>query len=361
VNNRKVIFASCRAESLNGNLLYVYKEMVSRNLNLKIKLLLRRYKNTLLGKTLYFFNLIISSYHLATARLFIIDDYYFPVYVIKPRKRTEIIQLWHAAGAFKKFGFSTLGYKDGPSDKYLDEIKIHSNYSKVYVSSANVIPIYAEAFNMDPTKIIPLGVPRTDYFFELDSHEKLKKTFYYKYPMLLKRKLILYAPTFRGKSHDQNSIHVSLDIKLLKDILGEGYALLTHFHPYTQKDVCIDYLNDFVFPMNGKFSIEELMVISDVLVTDYSSIVFDFSLLAKPIAFFADDLKSYQEDRGFYFDYMDFIPGPFFCETSELAAWIKEGCFDQKKVLDFQACFFDEINGNATKRIVNNILENILD
>src|SRR5699024_2225448 len=101
---------------------------------------------------------------ISNARYLIIDDYYLPVYLIKPTKRLKIIQLWHAAGAFKKFGYSTMNSKFGPSSSYLNIIPIHSNYSHVYVSSTHVIPYYAEAFNMSTDRIYSLGTPRIDLF-----------------------------------------------------------------------------------------------------------------------------------------------------------------------------------------------------
>lgn len=357
VNKKRVVFASYRAEKLEGNLYYVYKELQKRTTHYSCRFLFKKYRTSFIGKLDYFFHMLRAGYHLATSRYFFIDDYYFPVYLIKPRKNTEIIQLWHAAGAFKKFGYSTLNQAFGPSKDYLKHVKIHSNYSKVIVSSTEVIPYYSEAFRMPSEQILPLGVPRTDYFFKKDEHRKVKERFYQCYPELMNKKLILYAPTFRGKSHDQETFLFPIDIPQFVQILGEDYALLVHLHPYMKNQVKVDRGNGFIYHITEQFNIQELMVLSDVLVTDYSSVVFDYSLLERPMAFFADDLEEYTKERDFYYHYRSFIPGPFFTETEKLALWIKEGDFDRNIVSEFRKRFFDHADGKASSRIVERLFE----
>src|SRR5699024_5949284 len=101
---------------------------------------------------------------ISNAKYLILDDYYLPIYMIKPTRHLKVIQLWHAAGAFKKFGYSTVGTKFGPNHSYLKVVPVHSHYTHVYVSTENVIQDYAEAFNMSPSHIFPYGIPRADLF-----------------------------------------------------------------------------------------------------------------------------------------------------------------------------------------------------
>lgn len=354
VNEKKVTFASYRIEQLKGNLYFIYNELQRQSDSYSCTFLFKKYHTSILGKADYLLHMLRASYHLATSRYFFIDDYYFPAYVIKPRQRTEIVQLWHAAGAFKKFGYSTVDKEFGPSDHYLKHVKIHSNYSKAMVSSSEVIPYFAEAFNMPSEDILPLGVPRTDYFLWDDEHRRVKKQFYQQYPELSGKKLILYAPTFRGKSHGQETFRTPLDVARLANSLGQDYALLIHVHPYMENSVKVEKPTEgFAYHMSGQFNIQELMVLSDMLITDYSSVVFDFSLLTRPIAFFADDLGEYMKERDFYYDFQSFIPGPFFTNSVSLASWIKNGVFDRKAVVDFRDRFFDYIDGNSSQRIID--------
>ncbi|MGV3467396.1 MAG: CDP-glycerol glycerophosphotransferase family protein, partial [Heyndrickxia sp.] len=146
VNEHKVTFASYRSDKLKDNLSFVFEEMKVQYPDYQYHFVFKKFHSSIKGKIDYFLHLSRAVFEMATSRYFIIDDYYFPVYVVKPRKGTEVIQLWHASGALKKFGLSTVGKPFGPSETYLKHVKIHSNYAKVYVSSSEVIPYYSEAF-----------------------------------------------------------------------------------------------------------------------------------------------------------------------------------------------------------------------
>lgn len=358
VNSHKVTFASYRSENLSGNLLYIFNEIHNYYPQYKVHFLFKKLNSSLIGKMNYVLHMIKSCYELATSKYFIIDDFYFPVYCIKPKKETEIIQLWHAAGAFKKFGYSTIGKSFGPSEEYLKVVKVHSNYSKVYVSSTEIVPHYAEAFHMSSKQVLPLGVPRTDYFYDDAAIMKSKDRFYQAYPQLKGKKILLYAPTFRGKSHYQTRFDFPLDFALMKEKLGNEYALLIHLHPYMMSDVDIQPSEkDFVYLTAGLFDIQELLAISDVLISDYSSVIFDFSLLGKPIAFIANDLEDYMKERDFYYEFKSFIPGPFFSNCKQLIDWIVAGEFDLDKVVAFRNRFFDITDGKASQRIVRDLLK----
>ncbi len=353
VNKDKVTFASYRSEHLSGNLLYLSEEMKRSYPDKKYVYLLRKFRGGIWGKLAYFTHLIKATYNLATSARYIIDDFYIPAYFIKPRKGTEVIQIWHAAGIFKKFGLSTVGKPFGPSAEYLKHVRVHSNYSRLYVSSSEVIPYYAEAFGMDEKRIFPLGLPRTDYFFR--SHrDSLVDRFYSQYPDLKEKKLILYAPTYRGRSHDQGTFKCPIDFNMLEEKLGNEYAVLIHLHPYMKVPDMSDHR--FVYHFLNDYDIQELMCLADVLVTDYSSVIFDFSLLEKPMAFFAHDLDEYKRERDFYLDYKNMVPGPIFDQTEALAEWIKRNEYSMDTIKRFQERFFEYRDGRASERIVHHIL-----
>ncbi|MCR2821423.1 CDP-glycerol glycerophosphotransferase family protein [Lederbergia panacisoli] len=356
VNEKKITFASYRSVKLEGNLQFIYQEMANEYKDITLSILMKKFNGSFFGKLDYVWHMLKACYALATSKFFIIDDFYFPVYVIKPRKGTEIIQLWHAPGAFKKFGLSTIGKSFGTSKEYLKHVPIHSNYSRVYVSSQKVVPYYADAFGLPEESIFPLGVPRTDFFFDHDKMNDSVNKFYLRFPELINKKLILYAPTYRGDSHNQDHFNCPIDIPLLREIVGDEYALIINLHPYMKKSININKKDEnFAFLMNGEFSIEDLLAATDILITDYSSVIFDYSILEKPMAFYATELEDYKEERDFYFDYESFIPGPLFTETQSLGKWIYEGVFNKAEISKFKNEFFDFIDGNASKRIVDHL------
>lgn len=352
VDNNKVTFASYRYEHLEGNLKYTYSALSNQSNEFNYSFLFKTLNSSFSGKFNYVFHMVKSCYYLAVSRYFIIDDFYFPVYLIKPRVGVEIVQLWHGAGAFKKFGYSLIGKKYGPSEAYLKHIKIHSNYSIIIVSSISVVKHFAEAFNTDENKILALGLPRTDLFFDDKEKCSIKNRFASSFSHLIHGKVVLYAPTFRGSGHYQGKYRLPFDIEILMNELGEDYTLIIHRHPYiTDKiDIPEKFKNRIVVDTNP-FTINELMIISDMLITDYSSVIFEYSLLNKPIILYSHDLDEYLSERDFYLDYMADAPGPIVYNTHELAYAIKENNFDSKKIKDFRDKFFDHFDGKSSLRV----------
>ncbi|MEH7383245.1 CDP-glycerol glycerophosphotransferase family protein [Bacillus sp. JJ1533] len=358
INIRKITFASFRSSSIEGNLLYLFNEIKRNKNNITFSFLFGKSPKGFFGKLSFIKHIVKVIYHLTTSRYFIIDDYYLPLYFIKPRKGIEIIQVWHAAGAFKKFGYSTIGKDYGPSREYLNIIKVHSNYSSVIVSTKEVIPIYSEAFNMPPSKILPLGLPRTDYFFEVEKHQLLKERFIKEFPELRGKKLILYAPTFRGKNRQVHSFDYFINFNVLNKMLNGKYVVLLHLHPYINNKINIDKkLSGFIYLIEKNYTIEELLILSDILISDYSSIIFDYSLLRKPMAFFAKDLEAYIKERDFYFTYKEFVPGPIFRETEKLGLWIKNESYNIERIKEFQERFLPNCDGTVSERIVKEIIK----
>jgi CDP-ribitol ribitolphosphotransferase len=115
-------------------------------------------------------------------------------------------------------------------------------------------------------------------------------------------------------------------------------------------------LRGFVIDVSDYPEVNELMLVSDVLVTDYSSVVFEFALLKRPMAFFAPDTNTYEEERGLYFDYRATMPGPVFERTEDLAEYLREGVFDVARVEAFARTWFDVADGHASERFVDRIV-----
>ncbi|WP_284139009.1 CDP-glycerol glycerophosphotransferase family protein [Virgibacillus sp. LDC-1] len=356
VNRNRVVFASYRSTVLKDNLFYVYNEMRNQFPEKEAVLLFATFKGGVMSKVKYTLHMLKGCYYLATSGYFIVDDYYMLLYLVKPRKEVQVIQLWHSAGALKQFGLSTVGKPFGPSANYVKHVPVHGNYSKAYVSATEVIPFFANAFGMEEHRIKPLGIPRSDFFYNESEIQKAKHTFYRKYPMLSHKKLLLYAPTYRGKSHHQEAYQVPLDLNKLKMALEGEYALLIHLHPYMRNDVVLQSDEEhFVFPIVNEFSIQELLVIADILITDYSAVFFEYSLLHKPMIFYPYDMDDYQKERDFYYDYQSLVPGPIVRSTEELIDVLRNNSLSTDTLAAFQSRFFDHLDGMASERVVQDI------
>ena len=299
-----------------------------------------------------------SGFHLATARVFVVDDYFFPMYVIRPRRGTTFVQVWHACGAFKKFGYSVLEAGFGADEEYARSIALHANYDLCLVSAARFAPFYAEAFRAPRERFTArLGIPRTDLFFDDERQARTAAEVRRRYAIPDGRRVILYAPTFRGERITVARDPTDLDLGALRNVLGDDHVVLFRSHPFVGARPAADpALAGFVIDVSDHPELNDLMLVSDVLVSDYSSAIFEFALLGRPIVFFAPDLAAYEAERGFYFDYRSGVPGPILASSEDLAAYLHAGSFDIDRVRRFAAESFDVADGRATERFVGEVV-----
>ena len=340
VNENKITFIIDSGESFKGNLDYIKKEFEKRgnfefNFFYKDKISFNAFKN------------------LATSKYVFLNDNFFPLAFMTFKKQTKVVQLWHAPGASKKFGGSVAS-----DDDVLMLSKISKNTDYLISSSKKIENYYAEAFQIDKSKIKPLGLPRIDYYFENHNLEKLKEDFSKKYGINANKKIILYAPTFREEKK-YNDVFNFLDLKKFNEVLGSDYVLALRLHPkikdFYKENIksSEEYIDCSDYP-----SEQELMMLSDILITDYSSIMIEFGILDKPIIFFAYDLDNYlQTERGFYYDFKKTVPGKLVYDSDELINAIKNNDFDKDKIPSFIKTQFDVIDGKSSKRVVDFLLD----
>ncbi len=246
------------------------------------------------------------------SRVFIVDDYFFPIYVVQPRAGTTIIQTWHACGAFKKVGYSVLDKSFGVDEALASRVRIHSNYDVCLVASQSAAPHYAEAFRQPLERFVSrLGIPRTDVFFGEERLARTREAVRRRYGLTDGRRVVLYAPTFRGDS--VTDAHATDDLDLGRPARRRSARTTSCSSGSTRSSApgraIGPELEGFAIDVSDHPDINELMLVSDVLVTDYSSAIYEFALLGRPMVFFAPDYEAYEAERGFYFDYRTGVPG----------------------------------------------------
>ncbi|AIF44608.1 CDP-glycerol glycerophosphotransferase family protein [Virgibacillus sp. SK37] len=350
-NENKFVIALYRG-GLEGNLKYIHDSIIIAKPKAEIHLISSRNK-----MNLGLFNEVIK---LSNAKYLILDDYYLPIYLLTPNSNLKVIQVWHAAGAFKKFGYSTVGTRFGPSSEYLKLIPIHSNYTHAYVSSNKIRGFYAEAFNMPLNKVYPLGVPRTDLFFNKSCRNKVIEELSFHYPKINKpnRVYILLAPTYRGRGKQmETSFNMVDEIIEIAPLIKADVRIIYKPHPYTNiADIKrLNNCNNII--VADKFTINEWMLTSDAFITDYSSSVFEFALLYKPMAHFVPDLKDYEKNRGFYQDITEVSDAEIILDSQHLLKWINKRSsnefFDSIRMVEYN---FDELH-DVSHKIVNHFVE----
>jgi CDP-glycerol glycerophosphotransferase (TagB/SpsB family) len=222
---------------------------------------------------------------------------------------------------------------------------------------------YAEAFRQ-PVSIFTsrIGMPRTDVFGDPERRARAEARVRATYPLPAGKRVVLYAPTFRGASVGRARYADLMDLEAMHRVLGEDHVLLLKLHPFVREALRVPpELASFAIDASADPDVNELMLVADVLVTDYSSVIYEFSLLGRPIAFLAPDEGAYDAERGFYLDFRRDAPGPIAATTEALAALIRAGDFDLARVEAFARASFDVPAGGATRRLVDEVLLPALD
>ena len=279
---------------------------------------------------------------------------------IDVRPETKVIQLWHGVGIFKKVGYSTIKSKQfGMSQKTREEYDQYKNYSYVTIAASEQSWIFEEAMNIDKDSgiIVPVGVAKTDVFYDHGYIKNAKQKLLAAFPQIGDRKIILYAPTFRGEVENAQAPD-KLDVEAMAKALGDEYILLIKHHGLSKNipPLPAGIKDSFAYDMNKTktLNIEQLLAISDICITDYSSIAFEFAIMERPLIFFAYDLEEYIDERGLYYNYDEITPGPVCKTTEEMIDYISniDSVFDRQRVIDFKTKHVNACDGHSTERTI---------
>ncbi len=248
-----------------------------------------------------FKDLLKKRYYLFTSRVIVTDDYIYHLRKYKLKEEQKLIQIWYTGGAFKKMGI------DGPSIlSDFDEYKTHSQYSDFCVSSEYVRQYYCHAFGLEEDVVKAVGTPRSDLVVNRENILSNKEEICSKHPLLKNKKVYLYCPTVRIKEDAVVPFDPKIDWAKLNDDLEDDEVFTICRHPFMKEEYIkgrfYSRVKDYTFE-----STSELLAVADVIITDYSSVVFDASLMDKPTVFYCPDYEEYKDDT--YLDYEKDLPG----------------------------------------------------
>ena len=352
----KAVFIEANLRTLPNSLKYFYEELDKQG---GYTLSSHCLGEASYSRVRYIANALKCLKDIATADMVFICEASRLISCIAPRPETFITQLWHGCGAFKRFGLSSAKLKFGGDYKNDEKYPYHKNLNLVTVSSPEVIWAYSEAMNIAPESNIiqATGISRTDVFFDVAFKVAAKKRIEEIMPQQDGRKWLLWAPTFRGNVHTATTPKYP-DLEAMKEALADRYILLIKHHPLVASRPQIpEGVQDFAFDVSDECSIEDLICHCDMCISDYSSLVFEYSLMERPMIFFAPDKADYEDWRGFYYPYEEMTPGPIVTNTEELIEAIKEleSDFNPSEVIAFREKFMSACDGQATQRIISYI------
>lgn len=292
VQNR-IVFITRQSNHATEDLRILVEAITKENEVVECVVLSKMIPASIVGKIAYSIHMIKQLHYMASSKVVVLDTYCIVASLLKHRKGLVIVQIWHALGAMKKFGYSALESEEGSTREVAELMKMHQQYDYVVTSSEYCRAIYAEAFNVDIEKVVVFPLPRLD---------KLAKD------KLGERKIVLYAPTFRKKQPDITDV-----VKCLTEELPKNYELWVKPHPLSIMEANLDNVVD----VSGR---DFMQVINDVdiIITDYSSLIFEGAYAGKEIYLYAYDYERYNTNRGFYLDYEKDIPFSFYTDARRL-------------------------------------------
>lgn len=299
-------------------------------------------------------------YYMSKAKYWIINCK-MPTYIAKKEEQVYL-QTWHGtplkrlahdieAAEDMTFYRSAVSFAQMTQSYDIDVARYN------YMISPNPFctEVFQSAFRIQRERLIETGYPRNDFICNTtkEEMERLKE----KYRLPKDKKIVLYAPTWRDNSYVASgyTFELKADFHKWKEILGEEYIVV--FKPHYliintyEKD---SFLQGFLYSIPAEADIRELYVISDMLITDYSSVFFDYAILKRPIYFYMYDIEEYANDlRGFYLDIHKDLPGDIYTNEDELLAAVKQDAYDETAYQAFYERFCSCEDGNAAKRVID--------
>ncbi|GAA3749601.1 bifunctional glycosyltransferase/CDP-glycerol:glycerophosphate glycerophosphotransferase [Salinactinospora qingdaonensis] len=275
------------------------------------------------------------------------------------RPEQTVVQTWHGS-MLKRIGFDIENIR-GKSRDYHEKLAWETQQWDYLVSpSPWATPILRRAFRFEG-EILETGYPRNDIFFSPHRHEVAQRV-RRQLGLPADKKVILYAPTWRDDKYytrGRHKLDLHLDLHRMYDKLGEDHVLLVRRHPRVVDSVPV-VGRDFVYDVSLYPEVMELFLLTDILITDYSSMMFDFANTGRPMLFFTYDIDSYRDNlRGFYFDFEETAPGPLLRESDDVIAAIL-GIDDvarahARRYQDFVDTFCPLDDGHAAARVVERV------
>lgn len=344
VHQNRITFISLEHDNLSKDFKILHDELNAKQ-EYEIKPLLFKFQPTFLGQLQYGLACIQQLFVLQSSKLVIIDYKNFVISKFPHRKEVKVLEIWHATAALKNFGNCV-------QRDY--EIK---NYDYAIANSDFYKGVYAQAFNLPEENVLVTGIPNNDKIFDDHFVQDTKVRLLEKYPVLANKKVITYAPTFRGRISTYFK-EAKIDLARVHQALGEDYVIIYKAHPLISGSA---YENNPHVLFIEEEPISSIFCVTDVLITDYSAIAVDWMVFDKPIIAYVPDFKSYSKKPGLTIDYLQEFPGAVTFNEGELIQALQatdSTSYQKERALFFKKTY-NYCDGKATERVLK-VIENLM-
>ncbi len=362
VRSDVIVIESNLGRNAAGNPRYIYEEMVRRGLDQKYRIyyiLDRPERVSLPGRAVKVKNFRLRFYYVMAVAGIWVSDTRFPN-DIKKRKKTVYLQTWHGTPLKKlALDMEEIHMENEDSlEAYKESFRKNAaTWDYLIAQSEFAAAIFRRAFAFQGRMLL-CGYPRNDRLFAWNRPNEIARL-RRKYKIPDGKKVMLYAPTWRDDDFFGNGRYrfaTEMDFDAMKQAFAGEWVLLVKYHYLVEDTRDFGRWKGFVYRFGGDCDITELYLTADLLITDYSSVMFDYSLLGRPMFFYAYDLVYYRDTlRGFYFDFEKEAPGPISSTTQELICQICEYRPEEyrERAEAFAKRYHSAENGTASKTLVD--------
>lgn len=347
----KILIMSETNKNLHGNLKAISDRLTERGLDKQFKI---QYSlRDSVGNYSSILSWIKTVIKIAGNDYIIVDNFVPEFGFLNLDKRISFIQVWHAGGGFKAVGYARFGKSGSP----FPAESCHKKYTHALAASSKLVKVFEEVFGIEKEAFFISGVPRMDGFLDENRINEFKNKFYEKYPELKNKKIILFAPTYRGSGQRTAFYDYSkLDFKRLYDFCGEEYVILMKMHPFIKEKPEIQEYSDRIIDFSDYLEINNLYYVTDILITDYSSCYYEYALMKRPVLFYTYDRAVYEMTRGVHQHINDSAPGKVCNNFEELISALEKKDYELEKVEKFVKENFDEYDSHSVDKLIDKIL-----
>ena len=269
----------------------IHDALRKRDSEVEIVILSKKLEGNLLKKIEYCFHLLQQMYHIASSKIVIVDGYCITVSVLNHKANQIFVQTWHALNIIKKFGYLTLDMPSGTKKEVAEMMCMHRNYTHILCAGNITGELLKKSFNSPEAEILLCGLPYVDYI--MNPQQSIMDKMRDRYPQLEQKMNILYVPTFRRKrSIDLTWISEKIDL--------DKYNVIVKLHPVDREGVQGNIDSRII--LDDEYSTHQWFWLSDKVITDYSGVGIEASLLDKKLYFYLFDKKQYEEEVGLNVD-----------------------------------------------------------
>lgn len=283
MKDNTVLFLTENSNDLPVNMIKLYEKVNAKYTKKMFCVDIYNHKNKLVR--------LIELFKIATSKYIIVDNYVSLTTRLRLSKKHRILQLWHAGIGFKAVGYARFG-KPGSPHPFISS---HRKYSNAVVDNEKLIDIYQEVFGCSKDIFWDCGIPKLDDYLDKDTIEEVSDSLFNRYEVLKDKKIILFSPTYRGNGSGDAYYDFNLiDLKRVNEFCKKNnFVFVIKMHPFIKDKFDIDDSYQNILDLSDE-NINDLIYISDIMITDYSSCAYEFSFFDRPLIFYRFDKDLYE-------------------------------------------------------------------